>query len=104
MTYEPLCAYYGFKAFGELYAMGTQAEASVSENSSVYVTAATGNGKKGALITNIGDDTRIKTNLNGSETAYLIDDDHFMKEVQLDPKEFELKKNQVVLMVSENNA
>ena len=90
MTYEPLCAYYGFKAFGELYAMGTQ--------------AATGNGKKGALITNIGDDTRIKTNLNGSETAYLIDDDHFMKEVQLDPKEFELKKNQVVLIVSENNA
>ena len=104
MTYEPLCAYYGFKAFGELYAMGTQAEASVSEGSGVYVTAAVGNGKKGALIANIGDDTQVKTNLNGCETMYLIDDDHFMEEVKLDPKEFMLKKNQVVLVVSDNQA
>jgi len=50
LTYEPVCTYYSFVAFGKLYALGTQAETVIeSENKGVYALAAT-DGKKNALM------------------------------------------------------
>lgn len=92
MTFEPLCAYYGFKAFGNLYAMGCQTEA-VCDNDSVYVLSATNGRKNGVLVSNVGEDTAISVNLEG--TAYLINEEHPMTEVVLN-EDFVFEKNSVI--------
>ena len=48
MTFKPYPVYYGFKAFGRLYALGGKAEC-VSDDPNVYALAAT-DGKRGELL------------------------------------------------------
>ena len=95
MTYKPLPSYYAMKAFGELYKMGTQVEATC-EGKGVYAVAAEGNGRRGVLVCNIGEDTTVQTDLDASMTAYLIDDTHLMEKVALDPASFLLKENATI--------
>ena len=75
--------------------LGTQA-ASVINGDDLYCVAAMDGDKKAALISNLGDEREITTNLCSCMKAYLIDQDHLMTEAELDPKKFTLGKNQVV--------
>ena len=95
LTYLPFSTYYGLKAFGELYVMGTQIECSV-DNPAVYALAATDGKKTGILITNTGEDTEICSSLGKSAKVYLIDEEHMMEEVAFSADNFQLKQNQVV--------
>ena len=97
MSYEPLCTYYSFKAFGALYALGTQIACNC-DCDHVYTLAATDGEKTGILIANIGPDTELSLLAAASATAYLIDEDHFMVPVSLNPKQFLLKENQVLYL------
>ena len=95
ISYKPFCTYYAFKAFGEMYKLGTQA-ASVIDGTDLYCVAAMDGDRHAAMISNLGDECEITTNLCSCMKAYLIDVDHFMTEIELDPKKFTLGKNQVV--------
>jgi len=95
ISYEPFCTYYPFKAFGEMYKLGTQA-ASVTDGTDLYCVAAMDGDRHAAMISNLGDECEITTNLCSCMKAYLIDVDHFMTEIELNPKKFTLGKNQVV--------
>ncbi|MBE6612823.1 MAG: hypothetical protein E7632_10060 [Ruminococcaceae bacterium] len=95
LTWKPLCTYYSFQAFGELYKLGTQAGCEISD-AGLYGLAAMDGDSKAVMISNLGDEREINTNLCDSMKAYLIDEDHFMTEAELDPACFTLGKNQVV--------
>ena len=95
LTFEPFCTYYSFKAFGELYNMGTEIACS-SDNPSVYALAATDGKKIGILISNIGEDTTLTLETNDSYTVYLIDEDHMMEKIDIDLTGYALKQYQVL--------
>ena len=95
MSYEPLCTYYSFKAFGTLYALGTQIACNC-DCDHVYTLAATDGEKTGILISNTGPDTELSLPGILPTDAYLIDEDHFMTPTELDPQQFLLKENQVL--------
>jgi hypothetical protein len=92
MTYEPYCTYYSFKAFGKLYAMENQIEVSGDLGDGLYAMAATNGHERGILITNIGEEKEIETNLGRGYTAYRIDEKHFMTKARVSVKKFKLKK------------
>ena len=99
-TYEPSNVYYVFNAFGKLYALGNQTEA-VSDTTGLHVISAACGNEKAVLIANTtGSDQVVKTNLEGAFEAYLIDIDHLMTKEELNPSEFTLKENQIVLLKS----
>lgn len=95
LTFEPFCTYYGFKAFGKLYALGTQVTCS-ADNPAVYSVAATDGKTNGVLIANTGEATQILCPFTGKTTAYLIDEDHFMTETDIHASDFVLEPNQVI--------
>ena len=97
MTYEPLCTYYVFKAFGNLYELGEQVKAECDEKD-VYVLAATDGDRRGILISNTGKDKEIKLDCGLNMKAYLIDEDNFYKEKNIDTASFTLKENQVIYL------
>ncbi len=97
ITYQPFCLYYGFKAFGELYRLGTQVECSI-EGEGLYAVAATDGEKKAVLLSNIGADRVIETDLAGF-AVYLVDETHSLEQVDLDPARLEMKENQVILLI-----
>ena len=95
MTYQPYCAYYGFKAFGKLYRLGTQIECTC-DNPSVYALAAADDERIGILISNIGADTKLTLTSCENAEIYLIDCDHMMQRIDADLKDLELKEYQVI--------
>ena len=95
LTREPFCLYYGFKAFGELYKMGSQVEATLDEEN-IYAVAAEGDGKRGVLISNIGEERVLHTNLDSDMYVYLIDENNMMTRTDLNPTRFTINTNQVV--------
>lgn len=96
MTYQPLCTYYSFKAFGELYELGIQAESNC-DDSDLYVLAATDGSRRAVLISNTGEACEIITDLSNMKVM-LIDEAHFLSESGYDPARFVLDKNQVALI------
>ena len=97
-TYEPSNVYYAFNAFGQLYALGNQTEA-ISDTAGLHVLSAACKNEKAVLMTNTtGCEQTVKTNLKGNFKAYLIDIDHLMTEEEINPAEFTLKENQVILI------
>ena len=92
LTYAPFPTYYTLKAFGKLYRLGSQVEATW-EGSGLHVLAAAGDSGRGVLMTNLGPDTEVETNLNPDMTAYLIDDTHLMEPIPLDPTRFSFPTN-----------
>ena len=97
MTFQPTCVFYAMKAFGKLYAMGTQT-AVTGTDSKLYAVAAKGEAGRSLLIANIGADTQVETDLPGSFTAYLVDEENYLVQTDLDPKQFLLKENQVIYL------
>lgn len=101
LNYQPLCTYYSFKAFGELYALGHRAEAR-GGNSDVRVLAAfdgAAGGKRAVLIANTSSAVTVETGLPGMKVC-LVDSDHFLTETALDSAAFPLAENQVALLLN----
>ncbi len=92
LTLEPFCTYYSFKAFGKLYAMGNQVEVTGEPGDGLYAMAATNGTKHGILITNIGEEKEIETNLGRGYTAHVIDEKHFMTKKRISVNNFKLKQ------------
>jgi hypothetical protein len=92
MTYEPYCTYYSLKAFGKLYAMENQVEVSGDIGDGLYAMAATNGKERGILITNIGAEKEIETNLGRGYIVYQIDEKHFMTKKRVSVKKFVLKQ------------
>lgn len=99
LDHKPLCTYYSFKAFGELYALGKRVEA-VGGNSDVRLLAAKGDDKRAVLISNTGDTVEIETGLS-EMNVILIDKEHHFAKTDYNSENFTLEKNQVVLIMSE---
>ena len=97
LNHTPLCTYYSFKAFGELYALGTRVEATGGDN--VYILAATDGSRRAALISNTGKEEEIETGLQGMKVI-LIDKEHHFTETGLDSAKFSLGENQVALLLN----
>ncbi len=97
ITYGPLCTYYSFKAFGNLYRLGTQVEAKCDKDG-IYVLAAKGEDGVGVLITNTLSDAQLSLDTDRELCAYLIDEDNFYKETDIDTASFTLKENQVLYL------
>jgi hypothetical protein len=92
LTYKPFCTYYSFKAFGKLYELKNQVEVTGDITAGLYALAATNGKERGILITNIGEDKEVETNLGKGYTVYAIDEKHFMTKKRLNLKSFKLKK------------
>ena len=95
ITREPFCAYYGFKAFGKLYALGTQVECTC-DNPDVYTLAATNGSTTAVLLSNLGEDTSVELNLADDYTAYLIDQNNIFTAIGMHQNCLELKQNKVI--------
>ena len=67
-------------------------------DSKLYAVAAKGEAGRSLLIANIGPDTQVETDLPGSFTAYLVDEENYLVQTDLDPKQFLLKENQVIYL------
>lgn len=96
VTSLPTYAYYAFKAFGELYVLGQQAECRVEEEG-IYAVAATNGTEKGVMIANVYEAQTVKTNLEGFE-VYLIGEGSRLEKVDWNSEAFLLKKDQVVYL------
>ena len=92
MTEQPFCTYYAFKAFGKLYALGNQVKTTGSDKDGLYALAATDGKARGVLITNIGEDKTVETDLGSGYTAYRIDEKHMMTKTRISTKSIKLKK------------
>ncbi len=100
LDWKPLCAYYVFKAFGELYALGNEVECVCDSNpGEVFALGAAGDdGKRAVLIANSGADAEILTNLSGMKVL-LIDKENFITETAENPEKFTIGRNQTVLIM-----
>ncbi len=95
---RPTPLYYSFKAFGELYALGSQVKC-MCDTEKVYAVAGTDGKNNGVMIANItGKDVFVETNLDEDYEVYLVDDEHKLEKVVINLKGFELKENWVVLI------
>lgn len=99
-TREPFTLYYGFRAFGELFCMGTQTEAK-SDNEDIYVLSAAGGGRKGILISNIGNADTVSVSGAKVKKAYLIDENHHFTGTEIDENAIELAQYGVIYMECE---
>lgn len=98
LTYAPVCTYYSFRAFGELYRLGSEALCSC-DSQDIYVLAAVSSEEKAVLVVNFSEnDQDVRINIGDEFTPYLIDENHFLEQAELSPSHFTLKVNQVVLL------
>lgn len=96
-TFEPSNVYYTFKAFGELYALGNEAEC-ICGKDGIYALAATDGEKRSIILSNIKEDTEVKLNLPDGFSVYIIDQDSLFVQTDLDPEQFILKENTVAII------
>ena len=92
LTEKPFCTLYAFKAFGKLYALGQEVETIGSGKDGLYALAATDGKTRGVLITNIGEEKTVETDLGAGYTAYRIDEKHFLTKTRVSTKSLKLKK------------
>jgi hypothetical protein len=100
LTYEPVCSYYVFLAFGEIFDLENQVECVFDkQEEGVYAVAGAKDGKKIMMITNHSEQTRnVTLNAGDDMKVYLIDKDNYIAPTQLCAKDFEMKPNQVVVI------
>ena len=82
--------------------MGNQVEVTGEMDDGLYAMAATDGKERGILITNIGEEKQVETNLGNGYTAYLIDEKHFMTKKRMSVKKFTLKQYETLYI--EKNA
>ena len=95
----PVCTYYAFKAYGELYALGQRVEASC-ELDEVYTLAATDGEKKAVIVCNYSHDTHkdLELNLDDSFDVYLVDEFNYLTKTHKKASKFQLRTNQIALI------
>ena len=100
LTFEPVCTYYAFAAFGELFVLKNQVTCEIDgAEEGLYAIAAADNGRKAVMIVNRSEEKRrINTNVTKECVVYLIDKDHYMTETDLSVTELVLESNQVALI------
>ena len=98
LTYEPVCTYYSFYAFGELYALGMRAECRL-EGEKMYALAACDGEKKAMLVVNFSEQSRkVEVNVGEGYDVYLIDQTHYVTKTELCASAFEAEPNGVYLI------
>ncbi len=98
LTNEPVCTYYSFLAFGQMYALGDEI-ACTCEGKSLYALGATNGVEKAVMIVNYTEEARtVTTNLDGEWNAYLVDREHYLEPITLDPRAIEMSPNTVLLL------
>ncbi len=96
-TRKPTPLLYGFEAFGELYALGNQVECNC-EAENLYTFAAVDGDKKAVLVVNYSEQDRdISLNVDSTFVPHLIDEEHLLEKVDLNPNAFTLKAYQIAL-------
>lgn len=92
----PTPLYYGFKAFGELYRMGSEAF-SQSDDGNVYLLAAERDGAGGILIVNVGEETELNLRLAGQsvKTCRVVGEENPYEEIAL-PKT--IGENEIIFL------
>jgi hypothetical protein len=98
MNNSPRMLYYSFKAFGQLYKMGTQVKCE-SDTQKLYAVAATNGTKKAVLIANETENS-FELSIPACEgmDVYIISDVHSLGPVAYDPTSFTLDKYSVALI------
>lgn len=96
-TFEPSNIYYTFKAFGELYTLGNEAESICHEND-IFTLAATDGEKKSIIISNTNADTEVGLALSDGFSVYIIDKDNLFTKTDFNPEQFILKENTVAII------
>ena len=99
-TRKPFPLYYAFKTFNELYKLEDNVECICDgEKEGIYALAAGKDGKKAVMIANTsGHEMIIKTNITDSLCVYVTDDMRKMEKTDLDPKEFIIPGDSVILI------
>ena len=106
-TMEPLKGYYAFYTFANLYEMGQQVE-SYSDDESVYVVGAKGNGKYGIAITYYSENDndcskKIALTLDGLDLSklkfYLVDENNTYAEKEI----YLAEDNQIIIHLERNS-
>ena len=95
---KPFPLYFSLKAFGELYKLGDCVKPEFEESEYIFAQAAINGDKKAFMITNIAEEEqKIETNLGSDMKAYIIDADHELDLVEIDPTSFVMKPDDVIL-------
>ena len=98
-TCQPSFVYCTFKAFGELYALGSQAVIERDCDNEVYAVAATDGERRAVMLSNISAESKeICTDLEGAYTAYLIDRNNCLTELDLSATDFTIAPESVILL------
>ena len=102
LTCEPVSTYYGFFAYGQLYALGSQAQCSITDRQDgLYALAATDGEKKATMIVNFSEEcSAITLNADDGMTVYIIDGENLLTPTDIDAKNFTLKANQIALVTN----
>ena len=100
LTFEPVSTYYAFAAFGELYALGTQAECVFDRREDgTYAIAASDKDRKAVMIVNNSEQEReLSMNVGDDMSVYLVDCDHYITRTKLSAKAFTMAPNQIALI------
>ena len=100
VTGEPVCTYYSFVAFGELLALKSQAECYFEDmEGEMYALASTDGEKKAILLVNNSNDAhRLSLNADGDFKVYLVDETHFLTQIEVPLKDFVMDKRHVYLI------
>ena len=100
LSREPVCTYYVFKMFNELYALKNQVECVIDDpKQGLYALAASDGDKKAVMLVNHSGDAReIKLNVDDEFSVYLLDADHFITETDYDASSFTIGPNKVLLI------
>ena len=98
ITWEPFCLFYAFKAFNELYGMGTQVECD-SECDEVYALAATDGKRRGILLTNLGEPTTLA--VPEGFAVYRIDEEHPLSSDGMTDGQLSVNQYQTILLLHE---
>ena len=98
---QPFKAYYSFYDFGQLFALGQQAECEIIDGERVYALAAT-NGEKNALvIVNHNNDKEITVNVSGFAAGARVtvtDENHTFDTIEADLSSLTLRSNAIALI------
>lgn len=99
MRCVPVCTYYSFVAYGELYALGQRVSCSCNLPD-VYTLAAANGEKKAVIVCNYSNDTHkdLELNLDDSFTVYLLDESRYLVKTHKKASKFQLRTNQIALI------
>ena len=102
LTFEPVSTYYGFFAYGQLYALGNQVQCNITDRQDgLYALAATDGEKKATMIVNFSEESSaITLSADDGMTVYIIDSENHLTPTDLDAKNFTLKANQIAFVTN----